>query len=111
MEITADEKQGITIIKLQGRMDATTVASFEDVCRTKLEEGFLKIAVDLSELEYISSAGLRGILIMEKLSRTKGGKIGFCSLKEMVEEVFKISGFNSILLIGNNIDEIMSTLA
>ncbi len=110
MEITAEERQDIVIVHINGRMDATTVADFEEFCRSKLEENKSKLVVSMQGLEYISSAGLRGILLMEKMSRAKGGKIVFCALQEMVAEVFKISGFTSILKISPNIDEAIASL-
>ncbi len=111
MEITVEEKNDVIILNLIGRMDATTVNHFEEICRTKLDENISKIAVNLDKLEYISSAGLRGILIMEKASRAKGGKIIFCALQEMVAEVFKISGFTSILKISPSLDDALAQLS
>jgi len=55
--------------------------------------------VDLAGLEFISSAGLRGVLMLAKTCQKDGRPLGFCGLKPLVEDVFKISGFMSILKI------------
>ena len=99
MNISFEEKDGILIFNLEGRMDAITVSHFEETFRTKLDENASKLLINLVGLEYISSAGLRGILIAEKASRAKKATLAFCSLQNMVAEVFKISGFNTILKI------------
>ena len=111
MNINLEEKNGISIIKLIGRMDAVTVKSFEEACGNLINEGISKIIVDLSDLEYISSAGLRGILIVEKSSRAKKSIVAFCSMQSMVSEVFKISGFISILKVFASQEEALTDLA
>lgn len=111
MEITSEEKNGATLISLIGRMDATTVKSFEEACTAKLSEGAQKVVIDLAQLEYISSAGLRGILMMEKASRAHKATIVFCSMQKLVAEVFKISGFNTILKIFPNQEEAFTALS
>ncbi len=110
MEINATMQNGICVLDLTGRMDATTVSSFEEACKAELEKGNLKIIVNMKNLEYISSAGLRGILIMEKTSKAMKASIVFCHLQSMVSEVFKISGFNSILQVVASFDEAVNIL-
>lgn len=108
MNINVTEQNKICILELNGRMDATTVSSFEDVCKENLEKGFEKILVDMSALEYISSAGLRGILLMEKTSKAKQVPLVFYGLQSMVYEVFKISSFLSILKICTTKEEALN---
>lgn len=108
MNITVTEQDKICILELNGRMDATTVSIFENICKENLEKSYQKILVDMSNLEYISSAGLRGILLMEKTSKTKQIPLIFYGLQSMVYEVFKISSFLSILKICNTKEEALS---
>lgn len=108
MNITVTEQDNICILELNGRMDATTVSTFEDVCKENLDKKFAKILVDMSNLEYISSAGLRGILLMEKTSKAKQIPLVFYGLQSMVYEVFKISSFLSILKICTTKEEALS---
>jgi anti-sigma B factor antagonist len=52
--------------------------------------------MDLGGVDYISSAGFRTILVLARKINGSGGQIRFCGLKGMVQEVFSISGFNSL---------------
>lgn len=53
----------------------------------------------MADLEYISSAGLRGILGLVKSIKAASGRLAFCSLQPMAAEVFRISGFNAMLTV------------
>lgn len=76
MQVAASEQNGITVLALSGRMDATTAGVFGDACRAALDGGARRIVVDLSGIEYISSAGLRVILTMLKAARALRGTAG-----------------------------------
>ena len=97
MEVIVTEQDGIAIVELAGRMDATTTPEFENATRALLEAGKQRLLIDMSRLEYISSAGLRGILGLVKALKACTGKLAFCSLQPMTAEVFRISGFNAML--------------
>ncbi len=64
--------------------------------------------INLSDLEYISSAGLRSILAIAKVLKAKGGKMIFACLKGTVKDVFKISGFGSIFQIYDSEEEALT---
>ena len=70
-----------------------------------------EVVVDLGGVEYISSAGLRVILTMVKASKAAAATLAFCSMQSMVAEVFKISGFSSMLPIYATRDEAVSALS
>ncbi len=97
MNIETNTKNGIDVLKVSGRMDASTVTLFNEECQKLLEKSTGSILIDLEGLEYISSAGLRGILTMAKECKAGGHDLAFCSMRDMVAEMFKISGFISIL--------------
>jgi anti-anti-sigma factor len=77
-------------------MDAVTVQEFEKSVSELLSGGENVLLVNFSELEYISSAGLRSILATAKQLKARNGEIRFTGLKNTVKEVFEISGFYSI---------------
>lgn len=111
MKITASKQNNITILSLLGRMDATTVNEFEKACQAQFKNNINNIIINLAELEYISSAGLRGILLMQKTCLAAKGTLAFCSMQTMVAEVFRISGFNAILPVHNTLDEAIAALS
>lgn len=111
MKINVTEQNGASIMALEGRMDATTTAVFELSSRGVLDDGARKVIVDMTALEYISSAGLRGILGMVKSMKAASGTLAFCGLQPMVSEVFRISGFNAILSVYDTLDAALLALA
>lgn len=96
MELKTDKLENALIVKIKGRMDAITAPDFEKECSNWIEKGELAFVVDLGELEYISSAGLRSILLTAKKLKSQKGQICFCCPSGMVEKVFSISGFSSM---------------
>ena len=96
MEIACRTENDTTIVKITGRMDAITAPSFEKALNERIAEGGTQFVMEMSGLEYISSAGLRGILATAKALKGKGGWIRFAAVGGAVKEVFDISGFGSI---------------
>jgi anti-anti-sigma factor len=96
MNIQVDSKPGALVIRVSGRMDAVTAPEFDQACGKWISEGTTKLVLDLRELHYISSAGLRSILSTGKTVKAQGGQLLLCNLKGMVREIFEISGFFSI---------------
>lgn len=95
MEITNQKKDGITNVGISGRLDAASANEVEEKLN-ELIDGNDKLLIDLEKLEYISSAGLRVLLVVAKKVRKNNGKMCLCSLSENVSEVFQISGFSAI---------------
>ena len=98
MEIvkTGNENNAL-VVKVTGRMDAVTAPEFEKTMGLWIDAGEKCFVVDLSSLEYISSAGLRNILVIAKKLKAINGKILLAAMEESVNEVFTISGFDSII--------------
>lgn len=105
MEIVSEKKESGTLFTVSGRLDVMTTADFEKKCQQVIDAGEKKLVIDLSGLEYISSAGLRGILSSAKKLKATGGTIQFCGLIGMVEEVFLVSGLGSIFPVTVTSDE------
>lgn len=99
MDLHVKDENGICIIEASGRMDAVTVKDFEEVSTAVTNERHARILVDFSQLEFISSAGLRGILKLAKNCKAGGLALSFCALTPMVSEVFSIAGLGAILRI------------
>ncbi len=96
MELETKKNDSSLIIKAKGRMDAKTAPDFEKECLEWIDKNETNLIINLGELDYISSAGLRSLLSVGKKLKSEGGKIVFCKLSGMVREVFDISGFASI---------------
>lgn len=99
MEIIATKENNVVIVSVKGRMDAITSPDFEKELSGLIGKGEKGFLINLADLEYISSAGLRSILATAKSLKAKEGTILFIGLQGSVKEVFKISGFYSIFKI------------
>lgn len=104
MEVFNEKKNGITCLRVEGRLDAGAAPVFEKALISAIKEDSSKLIVNLSELAYISSAGLRALLVGAKEIKSKGGKMILACPNESVKKVFDISGFSSIFDLQDSID-------
>ena len=74
----------------------------------QIKNGGGRFIVDLAGLEYISSAGLRGILTIGKACKAAKAALAFCSMQAMVADMFKLSGFTSILTVYASLEEALA---
>jgi anti-sigma B factor antagonist len=108
MEISEYETADIVTLSLSGRLDGTTAKTFQDAILGRIESGSRRLIIELSQLQYISSAGLRVFAIAGKRLNSVNGKLVLCGLKrtipyqtlnripDPVREVFETSGFSTI---------------
>ena len=99
METNTVNLQGISIVRASGKIDATTVAPFENAVKSVIAQGAKKILIDLSQLAYINSGGLRVVLATAKIQKNSGGTFALCGLTPEVNKVFTLAGLNTILTI------------
>ncbi len=97
MQISVKTTKEVKVLAFEGRMDTQTSPDAQQQLTRLIEEGETKILVNLEKLDYISSAGLRVLLVVAKRLKTTDGELRICSLNEVVKEVFDISGFDMIL--------------
>ena len=99
MDFAYELSGDVVIVRLSGRLDSSTAQSAEEDFVRLLAGGALHLAIDLSNLEYISSAGLRVLLVVAKRLQQAKGRIVLFGLVRNVREVFAISGFDRIFAI------------
>lgn len=97
MQITTEQQDQFSIVRMTGDLDTGTVEEAEAHFEALRAEGSTKIAMDLAGLDYVSSAGLRVLLVLAQQLETSGGELRLFALNEMVSEVFDISGFSAII--------------
>ena len=85
-------------LAIEGRLDTTTAPELEEVI-TAMGEEVKALELDLKDLEYISSAGLRVLLAAQKKMNAAEGTMVVRNISELVGEVFELTGFNEILTI------------
>ena len=87
----------ITVLKLHGRLDGTTVVTLDHAIADLLNARKKTLVLDCEQLTYISSAGLRSVLLATRQVQQAGGRTLFCSIPDSIATVFEISGFTDIL--------------
>jgi len=95
MKITKKQDGSALVIALEGRLDTTTAPDLEKELKTSLD-GVTDLTLDLTDLDYISSAGLRVLLSAHK-TMMKQGQMKVTNASEIVKEVFDVTGFSDIL--------------
>ncbi|WP_342644017.1 STAS domain-containing protein [Rhodoligotrophos ferricapiens] len=98
MEIDREQRDGIDVIAPVGRVDSNTARDLESALLPAFDGG-RKVIVDFSRLTYISSAGLRVLLLAAKQSKAKAADLALAGMTPQVREVFTISGFAKLFRI------------
>jgi anti-anti-sigma factor len=110
MEIQKRKEKNVLLVSVQGRVDAVTAPELEKDLLETIAGGEKRLLLDLSTLQYISSAGLRSLLVLAKKLKAEQGEILFAGLQGPVDEVFKISGFYSLFKIFDSQEAALSQI-
>ena len=111
MEIQIRFVKDIGVMSVKGSIDALTAPDLYKALSNQIAEGHAKLVVDLDELEYTSSAGLRALLEAVKEARNNNGDLRLASIQPNVEKVLRISGFTSILQIYPDVDPAVASFS
>ena len=96
METDIRYESNITTVAIKGSVDALTAAELTQTINKQIEEDHVNLVVDLTGLEFMSSAGLRTLLGAVKESRSHGGDLRIVSTNPGIDKVLKMSGFHNI---------------
>lgn len=105
MEINFDQKIDIAVVSVNGSVDALTAGELTEFLHGKIDSGHSKVVIDLSGVDFMSSAGLRAILMALKETRRNDGDLRLAGAQPGVDKVLKMSGFNMILKSLPTVDE------
>ncbi|SFC86671.1 STAS domain-containing protein [Butyrivibrio sp. YAB3001] len=90
-------EDGILTVTLEGRLDALTASDFSDELQDAIEDK-TGLILDFEELEYISSAGLRTVLVAQQTLEDKGyDNVKVINANESIKEIFEDTGFSDII--------------
>jgi|EndMetStandDraft_4_1072995.scaffolds.fasta_scaffold393000_2 anti-anti-sigma factor len=96
---------GILTLTMSGRLDADTTAAFGDMLNGCIDRGERRIILDLSGVDYVSSVGLRALIVAAKRLGGLSGKIVLCAPQDRILKLLEIAGFTSIFTITSTRDE------
>jgi anti-anti-sigma factor len=99
MQINIQPNGQETTVQLIGQLDTIATTEQADELQQVLDIADKALVIDCSELEYISSAGLRFFMRLKRETEAKGGKIRIINMNEDVADIFRMSGFRNIFTI------------
>jgi anti-sigma B factor antagonist len=105
MDISVQQSDQISIVSIAGSIDALTADQVTGCIDERISSGEKYLVLDLSEVEFMSSAGLRVILGAMKETRQQGGDLYLAGAQAGVDRVLKMSGFSKILKTYDSVDE------
>ncbi len=111
IEVQVSSSEQATVVKPIGRIDQATTAAFQERLLEQVERMLEpRIVLDFSEVNYISSIGLRAIMIGAKNSKEKGGEQVVAGLGETVAEIFRIARFDAVIRVFATVDDALQGL-
>jgi len=111
MESTIRFENNIGVISLSGRFDSGAAPLFDTWFAEQDRPENNRYLLDLAEVSYITSAGLRSLLKLLKLLEGRGGKLILCCVAAPVQDLFKIAGFAGFLTICETREAALDALA
>lgn len=105
MEIGEQREGDITIVSPTGRINNDTSPAFQAKLLACVGTTANKVLLEFSNVEYISSAGLRALMMAAKQSKANGGRLAVAGLTPMVKEIFSISRFNLVVQVFDTLAE------
>jgi len=114
MELNATRHNDIVVLAPQGRIDHLNAEAFGKAVAPYVEQchlGGVRLLFDLSKLEYISSAGLRVLMLASKRAVPAGGKIGVAAATPTVREILEISRFDLVFPVFDTVIKAVAALS
>jgi len=109
MEISTQEQKHVSVMSVSGRVDSATAPDLESSLKKLVESDKTQIVLDLKDVEYMSSAGLRAMVSTLKAVKRVNGDLRLANPSPRVEEVLRLAGLTSIFSIHPTQDEAVAS--
>lgn len=96
MKVTTTQSGNTAVAAVNGRVDSANAKDLDQALSEIIDGGTSRLVVDCSELSYISSAGLRALLVAIKKTNAAGGGVAMCQVPPHIREVLEVSGFTRL---------------
>jgi len=114
MKVTSTHQRNTLILTPKGRIDHAAAEAFSVALTPYLadcQSGGNLLILDFSEVEYVSSVGLRALMLAARQVKTQGGKIAIAAPTPLVGEVFEVCRFNLVLSLFDSVDAALANFA
>jgi anti-sigma B factor antagonist len=106
MEITTKQLKRVDVVTVSGRVDSSTAQELDEVLKSILEAERYRICMDLSDLEYISSAGIKVLIsVLKACKRWNRGDLRLSNMLPRIAEVFDLAGLTPLFKIYSDVVE------
>lgn len=109
MKIETAQHGDLLVVSPQGRLDSTTAPILETALLDRIAAGDVRVSVDFSGIDYVSSAGLRVLLMAAKRAKAANGAFTMHTMTPQIREIFEISGFLSILPVHDSLADVIAS--
>jgi anti-anti-sigma factor len=104
-------REGLWAVVPAGRLDSTAARTLETALNAQLDAGHVRLVIDMSQVAYISSSGLRVLVTIWRRSQKLGGNIALAALSTRVREVFEMSGFDTLFTVAPSVEDAAASLS
>ena len=99
MKLIEDIAEDVTVLEAHGRVDDSTAKEFFDRLIAVINSGSRRVVIDFKNLAYISSVGLRALLLADRVATQKQGKLVLCGISGDVRRLFEIGAFLDVFMV------------
>lgn len=110
MEVVETRRDNMLVMRIIGRVDSSVAKQLEEKVRGVIARDS-RIIVDLSAMDYVSSAGLRSFLTLAKGARANSQRLALCALQQEIVEIFDLGGIKELFEIYDSVDTAAARLA
>jgi len=97
MEISGEQVGGVNVVTARGRLDGAASGTFADQIQALIGSDQPKLLIDFSGVDFVTSAGLRAVLMILKKVKSMNGAFALCGVQKPVREVLDITGFAGMI--------------
>ena len=105
MERETERQKGVLVIRCKGRLDAFGAEKLEDTLKSALQDDDTSVVIDLGQVPYLSSGGIRVLLAYRKKLKDRGGILALARVEQYPRQVLDMAGFSSVFSIYSTLEE------
>jgi anti-anti-sigma factor len=109
MDLREDRVGGVTVVEVRGRVDSATAPTLAERLTATLDAPERRVVLDLTQLEYISSAGFRVLLLAAKRADEARSRLVLCGVSGKVRQLFDLGGFLDLFAISASRDDAITS--
>jgi len=103
MELRTRYFNDVAILSVNGRLDAATSPEFMQTATAQMEAGYGRLVIDLKQVAFLSSAGIRALVMVAKHSRDQGGDLRIANVRGQIKQVIHLAGLNTVIKVYPNV--------